>query len=323
MTINSNLPLTERIEKFINDYRELSGIIITDYVPIDEILNISTDENLDLQHNETYILIIGILNIINNSQIKHVEICMPQYVLPKEKLDTYIEVYNNLTEHLYYNSAQNNYFWKGCQFSVYKNTFNKRFEKHKETYPDVNLLEYIEHEITQYEDESDYIDEDKFNSTLEFIEYEPAGIYGNAYLENCYSDLRETIILSQNRKIEYLFDRKEEIDDSNINEENQDPQYLPKTLTADYYALTFILDTLAKDEKLPTGQKKRIIDGFKVYQSERSSNTLYKKYNEIVQKDLNNLSTLDSIAEDWLEVVLKLSINPDSLKNYLKQKGLI
>ena len=314
-----NLTLTERIRNFINDQPNYNGNILTDYVSLDEIINLTTKEYIDIQHEEVYVLMIGLLEIINCSQMERVELLMPQFVIPLNELSNYTEAYNLLTEHLYYCSVDDNYFWKGCQFSVYQETFNKRFEQYKELYPDANLLCFIEGEIITYKDESNYID----SNGMGFIEYEPADLIAHGYIRNCYLELENALILSQDRKTEYLWRKKGEIEDLNNSEKIKTHQDNPKKYIATHYCLALILDILSSGQVLPVGQKQYIINRFKPYQSKNSGNTLYKKFNELVNKDFDQLSTLNAITKDWFDLVLKLSLNPDALKKYLTKKNLI
>ncbi len=98
--------------------------------------------------------------------------------------------------------------------------------------------------------------------------------------------------------------------------------------TAKYYVLTYILDTIVAGRQPPHANEKTKIEGIGTkYFNDRdinlSGNTFRKKFNEIINQDLNSeRALLDIAGEEWREKVLSLSQSPDELDKYLKNKQL-
>ncbi|MEG2078524.1 hypothetical protein [Chryseobacterium sp.] len=94
-------------------------------------------------------------------------------------------------------------------------------------------------------------------------------------------------------------------------------------LTAKHYVLTYVFDCNAIGESLPHGNKKELERIGNERLGAGKGNTFYKNYNSIVSKDLNAEKTLiDEAGENWRQILLKLSKNPERLETYLQSKQM-
>ncbi|QQM28087.1 hypothetical protein [Elizabethkingia sp. M8] len=94
-------------------------------------------------------------------------------------------------------------------------------------------------------------------------------------------------------------------------------------LTAKHYVLTYIFDCHATGELLPHGNKSKLERIGNERLGAGKGNTFYKNYNTIIGKDLNAEQTLIDVAgENWRNILLQLSNNPEVLETYLQSKQL-
>ncbi len=102
----------------------------------------------------------------------------------------------------------------------------------------------------------------------------------------------------------------------------------PTKYTAKHYVLAFLFDCLATGIKYMEycGKKKELETiGNSRVNNEISGNRFYKVFNEItnIGKDLENKENLIYLAGDnWREIIINLSNEPDKVSEYLKEKGL-
>lgn len=98
---------------------------------------------------------------------------------------------------------------------------------------------------------------------------------------------------------------------------------ISEKLTAKHYVLTYVFDCNAIGESLPHGNKKELERIGNERLGAGKGNTFYKNYNSIVSKDLNAEKTLiDEAGENWRQILLKLSKNPERLETYLQSKQM-
>ncbi|MGY6561420.1 MAG: hypothetical protein ACXITV_04885 [Luteibaculaceae bacterium] len=96
-------------------------------------------------------------------------------------------------------------------------------------------------------------------------------------------------------------------------------------LTAKHFVITYILDCLANSRKKIDGHKKQIEAlAKKRPQYDLNPNTFYKNYNNCRSLKFETEIELENeIGENWETIVLQLSEDPNTLKKYLQNKGLI
>jgi hypothetical protein len=100
--------------------------------------------------------------------------------------------------------------------------------------------------------------------------------------------------------------------------ENENSKYKAK-----HYVLSYIIECHAKGEILPLGNKKKLEHIGNEIMGNGKGNTFYKRFNEVVNKDINAEKVLISIGgEDWREIIKNISKVPDTIENYLKSKKL-
>lgn len=98
---------------------------------------------------------------------------------------------------------------------------------------------------------------------------------------------------------------------------------IQEKLTAKHYVLTYVFDCNAIGESLPHGNKKELERIGNERLGTGKGNTFYKNYNTIVGKDLNAEQTLiDEAGENWRNILLQLSKNPEALEKYLQSKQM-
>ena len=112
---------------------------------------------------------------------------------------------------------------------------------------------------------------------------------------------------------------------SNAEKHPGEPQQVknkPKKHTAKEYAVTYLLDCFATDKDPLLGQKTELE---KIFHSEYtkgspSGNTVYKNFSNLNNKPVKDEGAVnDLIGENWKEIVLNLSTNPDALKRYISE----
>lgn len=118
-------------------------------------------------------------------------------------------------------------------------------------------------------------------------------------------------------------DEKEEKFFSNYKKNSIEADSEKEKHIAKHYALAYIFDCYAVDKKIPIGKKKELerigIDRI----GKSSGNTFYKKFTEIINKDLHsNEILIEEVGERWREIILKLSEDPEILENYLQSKKM-
>lgn len=96
-----------------------------------------------------------------------------------------------------------------------------------------------------------------------------------------------------------------------------------KKYKAIHYVLTYILEANAMGTSLPIGRKKELEKIGNERIGNGSGNTFYKKFNEIINKELFLEKNLIEIGgEKWREIVLSLSTQPEQVDGFLKEKQL-
>lgn len=96
-----------------------------------------------------------------------------------------IETIKDDIRELYLNSASDNYYWHFCRVPVYKTTFEKRLAEYKEMYIDGEKSDFIKSEI-------------KIIEAKNFIYHQ------HLLKDITHRDVFNQIVLSQNKKIEFL-----------------------------------------------------------------------------------------------------------------------
>lgn len=88
---------------------------------------------------------------------------------------------------------------------------------------------------------------------------------------------------------------------------------------AKHYVLAYIFDCMTNDENLLHGNKIELEKKGIERMGKGKGNTFYKNYNTIINRDLKVVQNLIGIAgENWREIILKLSKNPEKLEEYLQ-----
>ena len=99
-----------------------------------------------------------------------------------------------------------------------------------------------------------------------------------------------------------------------------------KKYTAKEVALSYILETYSKGERLPINRVDGGFDQKKIYKIGEAKgwkgNTFMKAIRDVIKFDINKESELQKISKDWYDAVIELSENPELIKTYLQQKGL-
>lgn len=102
----------------------------------------------------------------------------------------------------------------------------------------------------------------------------------------------------------------------------------PKKIITKDNVITFILDCFANNIDLPIGKQthtqQRISKGLIAKKYKGNPNTFFKEFRKITDKRIykpehfTDSFLIDSIGENWQDIVLYLSDNPDKLKQYIK-----
>ena len=99
-----------------------------------------------------------------------------------------------------------------------------------------------------------------------------------------------------------------------------------KKYTAKEVALSYILETYSKSERLPINRVDGGYDQKRIYKIGEAKglkgNTFMKAVRDVVKYDINKESELQKISKDWYDAAIELSENPELIKTYLQQKGL-
>jgi hypothetical protein len=97
-------------------------------------------------------------------------------------------------------------------------------------------------------------------------------------------------------------------------------------ITVKQCILAYILEQNAIGKPLPNENEKSTLEQIgaaRLSNIEKSGNTFYKNYPNVKKLDLNILANLNEIGgENWREIILLLSMHPEILDNYLKERGL-
>lgn len=90
-----------------------------------------------------------------------------------------------------------------------------------------------------------------------------------------------------------------------------------------HFVLAYLIECNAKGEKYPSGEKSKLEKIGNQILGSGKGNTFYKMFNEITDKDLNVESNLIEIGgENWRNIVLELSKDPNTVEAYLQSKRL-
>ena len=99
-----------------------------------------------------------------------------------------------------------------------------------------------------------------------------------------------------------------------------------KKYTAKEVALSYILETYSKSERLPINRVDGGYDQKRIYKIGEAKgwkgNTFMKAVRDVVKYDINKESELQKISKDWYDAAIELSENPELIKTYLQQRGL-
>jgi hypothetical protein len=157
--------------------------------------------------------------------------------------------FNDDFDNLYFQSANDDYYWLYCQMEVYKRTLIDRFELFKNKFKDGEISDFTEQELKRYEKLkflNGYADTcgikagDSYYSEYTYV--------GHKLRLICKKETFEQIELTQNKKIKYLNDLKEgnKFDDSEVgksdyeNCHNNRLQNVVHPLVANQYPRIFI-----------------------------------------------------------------------------------
>ncbi len=98
---------------------------------------------------------------------------------------------------------------------------------------------------------------------------------------------------------------------------------LKEKLFAKHYVLTYILDNHASGKGFPVGQKATLERIGNEIMGIGKGNTFYKNFTAMSNKDFNSENTLIGIGgNNWRNIVIELSKNPEALEKYLQSKQL-
>jgi len=99
-----------------------------------------------------------------------------------------------------------------------------------------------------------------------------------------------------------------------------------KKTTAKYYAkhyvLAYLIECKARNITPPIGRKMSLEKIGNERMGEGKGNTFYKKFNEIINEDLDSLEVLEELGgESWQEIIKDLSSVPEMVEEYLQNLG--
>lgn len=90
------------------------------------------------------------------------------------------------------------------------------------------------------------------------------------------------------------------------------------------YALAYIIDKKATGQPIPPGRVPMETDVFRHYkQFKVSKNTVYKNKNILIKKTITPALCFEIAGENWLQVIVGLSNNPEKVKQYIENDILI
>lgn len=93
--------------------------------------------------------------------------------------------------------------------------------------------------------------------------------------------------------------------------------------TAKHYVLAYLFECNVKGESYPMGNKKELERIGNERMGAGKGNSFYKRFNEIVHKDLNVENNLIEIGgENWRKIIKELSNDPETIETYLQNKQL-
>lgn len=88
----------------------------------------------------------------------------------------------------------------------------------------------------------------------------------------------------------------------------------------EYHVISYILDCKAQNLDLPISKKTEIEEDAKNrIKYKGSENTFYRKFNIHAIQEINKSYLIDLIGSDWQKIVLELSNDKDTLRNYLER----
>lgn len=122
------------------------------------------------------------------------------------------EIFLELFEKLYYQSAKDNFFWQYCPFSVYEKRYEESKSRYLEQYPDSSEREFANEEwfeISEYYGEESavgmhygVVDKEGYKFNFEIIGGH--GCVGFVFIQKSNLPIYRNIELTQKRKIEFL-----------------------------------------------------------------------------------------------------------------------
>lgn len=118
--------------------------------------------------------------------------------------------FNEDFDNLYFQSANDDYYWLYCRMEVYKRTLKDRFDLFKNRFTDGEISDFAEQEIKRYEKRkflNGYAD--TFGIKAGDSYYSEYTYFGHNLKRICKKETFEQIELTQNKKIKYLKDIKE------------------------------------------------------------------------------------------------------------------
>ncbi len=244
--------------------------------------------------------------------------------------------FNNGFNELYFRSKEENYFWEYCPFGIYESNYGARFHDFKSVYPDIKEEEFITQEIKSIEEQVveiplNILSKKGIDSDTGFIH---SYVINDSFGETIPLKLALTpeiyirISFSQNRKLEFLNNKLEEINElittneddiASSCEEFIDSLGVKRDLAqvfVEMYELRLFdhLDDLSLIH-LDQSKKARIlssISGIKL-------DNLRKMYNGSLNKDRNNKLTEERIINAHAKLS-SFGLDPNKLKsNQLKK----
>lgn len=94
-----------------------------------------------------------------------------------------------------------------------------------------------------------------------------------------------------------------------------------KGIFTKHHVISFIMECKAKGEPLPIGRTKWEEAGFKRKNYTGSDDRFYRVYNDDLQRLYfdKEVDLIETIGENWQDIVIELAEDPKALKDYLKQ----
>lgn len=125
--------------------------------------------------------------------------------------------------------------------------------------------------------------------------------------------------------VNILNDFKAHLGNNKVDYSNCNNSINKHKITAKHHALTYLLELNALGKQVPLsdgGLAQNKIVGIGVKRIGKNGSGFVKAVRELLQNDLNSISYLKNVSNNWREIVLELSEKPNELEEYLKSKNM-